>query len=143
VDGDTMRQRFGEARVARLSTADERGRPHLVPVCFALERVDDGDRIASIVDAKPKSTTALKRLANVAANPQVSILVDHYDEEWSSLWWVRVDGVARVLEGGPEHAAAAAALTAKYPQYRSVALAGPALIISVQRWRSWSATGAA
>ncbi len=138
-----MRQRFGEARVARLATADEHGRPHLVPVCFALERVDDEDRITSIVDAKPKSTTALKRLANVAANPHVALLVDHYDEEWSSLWWVRVDGAARVVDGGPELVAAAAALTAKYPQYRSVARTGPALIISVQRWRSWSATGTA
>lgn len=135
----TTRQRFVEARVARLATVDEHGQPHLVPVCFVLERTDDGDRIVSIVDGKPKSTIALRRLANIAANPRVSILVDHYDEDWSTLWWVRVDGSARVVRGGPEHAAAAAALVEKYPQYRDVALAGPAVVVEAQQWRSWSA----
>ena len=89
------RRRFAAARVARLATADLEGRPHLVPIVFALA----GETLYSVVDAKPKRTTELRRLRNVRSNPSVSLLVDHYDDaDWSALWWVRADGSARVLD---------------------------------------------
>jgi len=126
------RERFAAARVARLATVDERGRPHLVPIVFAL----DGAAIWSGVDAKPKSTRALRRLANIAANPQVSVLVDHYDDDWTQLWWVRADGLARVHV----HSAAALGLLAgRYPQYRDMPPPGPFIAIDVQRWSGWAA----
>jgi PPOX class probable F420-dependent enzyme len=131
-----MRKRFGEARVARLATADAGGRPHLVPLCFALA----GDRIVSVVDAKPKRTLELQRLANIRAQPRVSLLVDHYDDDWTRLWWVRADGTARVVGRGAEREDAVALLTAKYPQYEEKPPAGPVLEVTVDRWRSWSAT---
>jgi PPOX class probable F420-dependent enzyme len=131
-----MRKRFGEARVARLATADAGGRPHLVPLCFALA----GDRIVSVVDAKPKRTLELQRLANIRAQPRVSLLVDHYDDDWTRLWWVRADGTARVVGRGAEREDAVALLTAKYSQYEEKPPAGPVLEVTVDRWRGWSAT---
>jgi PPOX class probable F420-dependent enzyme len=131
-----MRKRFGEARVARLATADAGGRPHLVPLCFALA----GDRIVSVVDAQPKRTLELQRLANIRAQPRVSLLVDHYDDDWTRLWWVRADGTARVVGRGAEREDAVALLTAKYPQYEEKPPAGPVLEVTVDRWRGWSAT---
>src|SRR5690242_12438701 len=91
---EEARERFAAARVARLATADAGGRPHLVPIVFAVA----GDEVFSAVDAKPKRTANLKRLANVRANPHVALLADHYDDDWSELWWARADGRARVLE---------------------------------------------
>ena len=92
------RRRFAAARVARLATADAAGRPHIVPITFAV----DGDVVYSAVDAKPKRRTALKRLANIAANPAVALLVDHYADDWNELWWVRADGTGtRGRPGGP------------------------------------------
>jgi PPOX class probable F420-dependent enzyme len=131
-----MRERFGNVRVARLATVDAEGRPHLVPLCFALA----GDRIVSVVDAKPKRTPQLRRLANIRARPQVSVLVDEYDEDWARLWWIRADGVARVVESGVARDDAVAALTAKYPQYRDQPPEGPVIEITIDRWRGWSAT---
>ncbi len=96
---DEARARFAAARVARLATAGADGRPHLVPVVFAVS----GDIIYSAVDAKPKRTTALRRLANVRQNPAVALLVDHYvDDDWGALWWVRADGRGRVLDPAGE-----------------------------------------
>ena len=128
------RERFSAARVARLATADVRGRPHLVPVVFAV----DGDRIYSAVDAKPKRTTALRRLRNVGENPFVALLVDHYDDaDWSALWWVRAEGRGRVLEvDAPEARRAVELLRARYPQQRVV---GAVLAVDVERWSGWSA----
>jgi PPOX class probable F420-dependent enzyme len=127
------RDRFAAARVARLATVDERGRPHLVPVVFAL----DGDTLFTVVDEKPKRTTELKRLANVRANPRVSLLADHYEEDWSKLWWVRADGTARVLPPDePEAKRAIDLLTARYPQQRAI---GSVLAVDLQRWSGWSA----
>ena len=128
------RERFSAARVARLATADARGRPHLVPVVFAV----DGDRIYSAVDAKPKRTTALRRLRNVAENPFVALLVDHYDDaDWGALWWVRAEGRGRVLEvDDPEARRAVELLRARYPQQRVV---GAVLAVDVERWSGWSA----
>jgi PPOX class probable F420-dependent enzyme len=133
------RDRFAAARVARLATADATGRPHLVPVTFAVA----GDTVYSAVDAKPKTTTALRRLANVAANPRVALLVDHYDDgDWGRLWWVRADGVGRVLDAGePEGRRAIDLLVTRYPAYRATRPAGPVLAVDVDRWSSWSSSG--
>ncbi|GAA2625345.1 TIGR03668 family PPOX class F420-dependent oxidoreductase [Paractinoplanes durhamensis] len=128
----TPPERFGAARVARLATAGADLKPHLVPIVFAI----DGDTIYSAVDGKPKRSRELRRLANIAANPQVSVLVDHYDEDWTQLWWVRADGVARILDKSPE---AVAELRDKYPQYHQISLDGPYLEITVERWSSWVA----
>ena len=136
--GNEARRRFAAARVARLATADAAGRPHLVPISFALV----GQVIYSAVDAKPKTTTALRRLSNVVANPRVAVLVDHYDDDWAGLWWVRADGTGRVLDpADPRAATGVAHLTARYPQYVAQPPAGPVLVIEVDRWSHWSATG--
>ena len=127
------RERFAAARVARLATADASGRPHVVPLVFAV----DGDRIYSAVDAKPKRTHALRRLANVRENPAVSLLVDHYDDDWDALWWVRADGRGRVLEPNQAEARRAIALLReRYPQQEA---AGEVLAVDVERWRGWTA----
>lgn len=133
MDAATMRSRLAAARVARLATVTAGGRPHVVPCCFAL----DGDTVYSAVDAKPKSTLALRRLANLRATGRASLLVDHYDEDWSALWWVRVDGRGRVVEGGPEHDRALATLAAKYDQYRRQTPPGPVVALDVTSWRAW------
>lgn len=128
------RDRFAAARVARLATADPTGRPHLVPLVFAVEL----DHIYSAVDAKPKRSTALRRLDNVRENPCVSLLVDHYDDaDWDALWWVRADGCGRVLEPGASEARRAVELLqTRYPQQRAT---GAVLAIDVQRWSGWTA----
>ena len=134
------RRRFAAARVARLATAGADGAPHVVPIVFAVARSGARDLIYSVVDAKPKRTTALRRLANVAANPAVSVLVDHYEEDWGALWWARADGVARVLgdDDASERERALALLAGRYPQQRAV---GAVLAIEVGRWSGWSARG--
>ena len=130
-----LRERVAAARVARLATVDAAGNPHLVPVCFALA----GDVVYSAVDDKPKRTHDLARLANVRAHPVATLLVDHYDEDWSALWWVRMRGLARVVDAGEEHERAVALLRDKYPQYAAHRLDGPVLAVVVDEWRSWSA----
>ena len=130
--------RVAQARVARLATHDVDGRLHLVPICFAL----DCDVVYSAVDRKPKRRAALRRLANVAADPDVCLLVDEYEEDWSRLWWVRLRGRARLLEAGEERDRAIALLREKYEQYAADALDGPVLAIDVDQWRSWSANSA-
>lgn len=94
--------------------------------------------LAVAVDHKPKSTRALKRLANIEANPAVSLLVDHYSDEWEQLWWARADGEARIVTGGPEHQEALAHLTARYLQYRERSPDGPVILVTVRRWSGWS-----
>jgi PPOX class probable F420-dependent enzyme len=132
------RRRLAAAPRAHLATVDGRGQPHLVPICFALER----EVIYSVTDAKPKRTTALRRLANVAANPRVAVLVDHYSDDWAELWWVRADGSGRIVDAGaPERRSALALLAARYPQYEREPPGGPLLAIDVARWSSWSARG--
>ena len=134
---DGARARFAAAPVARLATVTPAGAPHVVPVTFALV----GDVVWTAVDDKPKSTRTLQRLTNIAAHPAVSLLVDHYEDDWSALWWVRADGTASVVPGGgtPEVRAALAALTAKYPQYADPP-PGPLIRVAVTTWRAWSAT---
>ena len=137
MDVADARGRFAAARVARLATVDTDARPHLVPVCFAVV----AETLVSVVDHKRKRTSALQRLRNIETNPHVSVLVDHYDEEWANLWWVRADGVARVVRDGPDHVAAIALLTDKYAQYRRRPPTGPVVIVDVIRWSSWSLGG--
>lgn len=127
--------RLTSARVARLATTDPDGRPHLVPIVFAVE----GDTIYSAVDRKPKRSTTLRRIENARVRPDVTILVDHYDEDWRQLWWIRVRGRARVLDDGEERTHALALLQEKYPQYRSEPPDGPVLAVDVTDVRSWSA----
>ena len=135
-DEGWARTRFAQARVARLATASTDSAPHLVPITFAVV----GDMIVSAVDHKPKSTTRLRRLANIAANPRVSVLVDAYDEDWTQLWWARADGLARVVTEGSGFAAAVDALVLRYPQYREASPAGPVVVVEVSRWSGWAAT---
>jgi PPOX class probable F420-dependent enzyme len=128
-------ERLAAARVGRLATVTAAGEPHVVPVCFAAA----GGRLWTAVDAKPKATRALRRLENVRARGRASLLVDHYEEDWSRLWWIRVDGAAVVHETGPEADAALDALAAKYEPYRANRPAGPLIALTPERWRSWSA----
>jgi PPOX class probable F420-dependent enzyme len=130
-DEGWARQRFADARVARLATVRPDRRPRLVPVVFAVT----GDRILTTVDRKPKSTTALGRLADVAANPAVSLLVDEYRDDWTQLWWARADGVAWVTDATAD---LLAPLATRYAQYHQDPPPGPVLVIEVARWVGWS-----
>jgi PPOX class probable F420-dependent enzyme len=141
---ETMRRLVEAARVARLATVDADGRPHLVPVCFVLtsERSDgpDGDRVYLAVDHKPKRGTELRRTANLRATGQACLLIDRYDEDWSQLWWVRLDGHGRQVPDPAEADQALDLLAAKYPQYRADRPDGPVLRIDIDGYRGWSAT---
>jgi PPOX class probable F420-dependent enzyme len=132
---DEARRRLSAARVAYLATVREGGRPHVVPIVFAVQ----ADTIYSIADPKPKEGMDLLRHRNIAANSAVSVLVDAYDESWEGIWWVRADGRARVVEDGPEREAAISLLTARYPQYASWSTPfGAATIIEIERISSWT-----
>jgi PPOX class probable F420-dependent enzyme len=129
---------LGGARVAYLATADPAGRPHVVPMTFAL--LDDAT-IVSAVDHKPKRTTALRRLANIAANPRVAVLADRYDDDWTQLWWARADGTARVVpqDAEPElRADAVRLLAARYEPYRGRPPEGALVVVAVERWSGWA-----
>ncbi|MBJ7387797.1 MAG: TIGR03668 family PPOX class F420-dependent oxidoreductase [Mycolicibacterium sp.] len=128
-------RRFAAAPVAVLTTVRPDGAPHVVPVVFAVH----DDVVFTAVDAKRKSTQRLRRLANIEAEPRVSMLVDHYDEDWSQLWWVRADGTATVHEAGEEMAYGYGLLRAKYSQYDRIALDGPVVTVAVHRWSGWHA----
>ena len=144
-----MRRLVESARVARLATVDAAGRPHLVPVCFVLvsgtsdvsgEGGDHGDRVHIAVDHKPKRSTELRRTANLRATGQACLLIDHYDEDWSQLWWVRLDGHGAQEDDPHQASQIIDALAAKYPQYRERRPDGPVLTIEIQALRGWSAT---
>jgi len=136
MDPGSVRRLLATARVARLATVRPDGSPHLVPICFAL----DGDTLYTAVDHKPKRTTALQRLANIEANPRACVLADHYDEDWSQLWWARVDGLARTIAvAEPGHARAAGLLLERYPQYRDAPALGTAIAIEITGWTGWEA----
>jgi len=127
--------RLTSARVARLATTDPDGRPHLVPIVFVV----DGETLYSAVDRKPKRSKTLRRIENARVRPDVTILVDHYDDDWSQLWWIRLRGRARVLEKGDERVHALELLREKYRQYRSEPPDGPVLAVDIVEMRTWSA----
>ena len=129
------RERFAAAPVAQLATVGADGVPHLVPVVFAVK----GDLIYTAVDAKRKSTRRLRRMANIEVNPAVSLIADHYDDDWSQLWWVRADGTAEIHYSGDEMATGYFELRRKYVQYQRIALDGPVIAITVARWSGWQA----
>jgi PPOX class probable F420-dependent enzyme len=133
LDEQACRDRMLAARVGYLATAGAAHQPHVVPVTFAV--VDD--RIVTAVDQKPKSTTALRRLQNIAENPLVAILCDHYDEDWRRLWWVRADGASRIIDDDATRDAALHALMSKYPQYRDDPPRGPILLVMIRSWTGW------
>jgi len=134
VDPAECRSRFVSVPVARLATLGAAG-PHLVPIVFAL----DGDRVVSAVDDKPKRTTRLQRLANIARDPRVSLLADHYADDWEQLWWVRADGRARVVDDPARREKALDLLSVRYRQYRERRPDGPVVEVEVERWTGWSA----
>ena len=124
------------SRVATLATVSVDGRPHLVPVVFALDGVD----IVTSVDGKPKTGKLLARIQNIARDPRVTLLAHHYEEDWSKLSWVRVDGTASLERGGETFVRALNSLRDRYPQYESVDLAGPVIRITVENTTTWEAT---
>lgn len=101
----------------------------------------EGDTLYSAVDEKPKRSRTLRRMENARVRPGVSVLVDHYEDDWSRLWWVRLRGRARVLDEGVEAERALSLLAGKYGQYRELPLGPPVLAIDVDEWRGWSASG--
>ena len=126
------------ARVAHLATADREGRPHVIPICFAF----DGEELYSPIDEKPKKRLPLllKRIKNIRENPQVSVVVDRYDDDWSRLAYVLITGRAKVLVKGQRHHRAVLLLRRKYPQYRHMAIQDrPMIRIRVTHWTSWGA----
>jgi PPOX class probable F420-dependent enzyme len=130
-----------EARVGHLATADRRGMPHVVPVCFAVE----GERLYITIDEKPKgSARSLKRLRNLAENPNAAFVVDHWDEDWTRLGWVILRGRTEILDAGAEHDRAHTLLCARYPQYRAMRLGPlPVIAIRIERVVHWGSLGGA
>jgi PPOX class probable F420-dependent enzyme len=130
-------RRLGAARVGRFASLGPRGAPHIVPVTFAIV-----DRfVVHMVDYKPKTTTRLQRLKNIEAAPTASLLVDHYDEDWSNLWWVRVDGAVVVEADGDRWERARSALAAKYSRYREMPPNGPAICLAMDKVTYWESGG--
>ena len=130
------RARLGAARVATLVSTRPDGRPHAVPFVFALH----GSTLYSAVDHKPKSSQRLQRIRNIEATPNVTVLVHEYEDDWSQLWWVRSDGVGRVIETGDEWESAVEALAAKYPQYRGQPPTGAVIAIDIESISGWAAS---
>lgn len=131
-----MRERVAAARVGRLATVSGDGVPHLVPFCLVL--LDDV--VFTAVDHKPKRTTALRRIDNITATGRACVLVDHWDEDWAQLWWVRLDCTAAVVDEPATRDRALAALTAKYAQYTDAPPDGAVLALTVTRWTGWAAS---
>ena len=131
-----LRKRLASSAVARLATVRPDGAPHLVPVVFAL--VDS--TVFSAVDAKPKRSTRLQRLTNVRGEPCCALLVDHYEDDWSRLWWVLADGTAAVVDEPPATHPGLVALAERHVQYREQPPSGPLLVITIRQWSGWSST---
>lgn len=134
---DAARARLASVPVMRLATADATGRPHLVVAAFAVE----DDRIYTAVDAKPKSTRDLKRLRNLRVNPRAAVLADHYEDDWTRLWWVRADATAEILQEPDAMARPVALLRERYRQYRENPPEGPVIALTVERWTGWAYEG--
>lgn len=129
-----MRRRVESERVGRLATTSADGRPHVVPCCFVLS----GSTLYSAVDAKPKSTSRLQRIRNLETNPAAALIVDRYDDEdWTQLWWIRIDATGRILANGTEYDAALELLSAKYPQYQHEPPPGPVIALDIRAWQTW------
>ena len=135
LDRGAAMARFARASAASLGTTRESGSPHLVPITFAV----DAETVYSMVDRKPTTTSALQRLANIDANPEVSLLVDHYEDDWTRLWWVRVDGTATVSDDAATLKKARTLLQSKYPQYENQPPDGPVIAIAITgvTWWEW------
>lgn len=134
MDLTVARRRVRDARVARLGTVTRSGGPHLVPCCFVV--VDDVAYTA--VDDKPKSTLNLRRLENIQHNRMVCLLVDEYYEDWTRLWWVRLECTARtVVADSHEETLAKRALASKYAQYEQLAIPGPVIALEIVRCTGW------
>ena len=122
--------------VARLATADARGVPHVIPICFAY----DGEHLYSVLDLKPKRTslTRLRRVRNILSNPNVALVLDYYDEDWTRLWYILVTGTAKLIQEGEEHQRAIGLLRAKYPQYHNMDIdENPMIRITPEKITSW------
>jgi PPOX class probable F420-dependent enzyme len=134
LDTTEARQRLQAARVARLATVSGSGQPHLVPITYAV----DGGMLYFVIDHKPKSSMNLRRLRNITENPQVSVLVDRYSDDWEALWWVRADGSAEIWDNGVARDAALALLTERYPQYQEPVPTGPVVAITIESISGWA-----
>jgi PPOX class probable F420-dependent enzyme len=132
-----MRRRVAGARVGRLATIDPDGRPNVVPFVFAVQ----GDTLFSSVDEKPKRTRDLRRVENLRRDPRFTVLVDHYEEDWPKVWWVRLKGRGRVIDEGPERDEALRLLREKYDQYAEEGPQGPVIALDVEDWRGWAYQG--
>lgn len=134
---DRQRRFLDASRVGHLATADAQGAPHVIPVCYV---VDDRSLYIT-VDEKPKRRDRpLKRLRNILENPQAAFIVDRWDEDWTRLGWVMLRGPAEILDAGAEHDRAQALLTARYPQYRAMNIAGlPVIALRIARATAWGA----
>lgn len=129
------RRRLAAARVGYLATVRTDGRPHVVPIVFAVQ----DDVVYSIADPKPKDGPDLLRFRNIRANPWVSLVVDEYDEDWERLWWVRVDGRASIVDDGRERDLTIRLLQEKYEQYATWSEPfGAAMVLRLERWASWA-----
>jgi PPOX class probable F420-dependent enzyme len=137
MDEPEARRLLAGAKVAHLATVSAEGRPHIVPIVFAL----DGDTLYFAVDAKPKKTTKLARLKNIAINPAVSVLVDHYEDDWTRLWWVRADGTAHVITDDAGAQRAIDLLANRYAQHATDRPGGPVVAIHIDRLTGWTGTG--
>jgi PPOX class probable F420-dependent enzyme len=126
-------------RVGRLATADERGRPHVVPVCYAC----DGLSFYIALDAKPKRVAhaRLRRVRNILANPRAALVIDSYSDDWSALAYVLVRGAAALLPpGDAEHARAVVLLRERYPQYQAMPIdQQPAIVLRAESVVAWGA----
>jgi len=133
---DDQRRFLDGQRVARLATADARAHPHVIPICFVVA----GNTVYFSIDEKPKKRTAtpLKRLANIRENPFVAVVADHYDDDWSRLGWVMIQGRAEILASGEEHDRAQASLRARYRQLQAMGIeALPVVAIRIEHAASW------
>ena len=128
-----LRALFASSPVAHLATVRPDGGPHVVPMVFALVE----DTVYSAVDAKPKRSRRLQRLANLRAHPGCALLVDHYEDDWRRLWWVRADGHGDVVDDPSDDHPGIQALVQRFPQYRTEPPAGPLLVVTVERWSGW------
>lgn len=134
LSAEQARARFADSPVAVLGTIDATGAAHLVPVTYVVS----GDRVFIAIDDKPKRDRDLKRLRNIAADPRVSLLAQHYQDDWSGLWWARADGTARVIGPGDMPFGVLGGLVGRYDWYRTHQPAGPVIEVTVEKWSGWA-----